>query len=235
MASPANIVLLKPRACNADEKKRQDAREDEPTLVFARWVGVGGRARAANAILVKSHIYSSSIPPERPLRIGMRIRILATTPASYSTAEEEGERYDTYDAHVVGVITGVVGWKGRKVVLEVRNECALNPVETVRIRLPFAPEVTVQLEAATIPMGRYEAQEADLNTHAVVRARIGDTRCGGSACWTPWRSLVGENFLLEPMEEDVGERPGIKPGRKKVPLSHFAGWGESAEAEKTGF
>ncbi|RDX45779.1 hypothetical protein OH76DRAFT_1420629 [Lentinus brumalis] len=232
---PTDIVLLKPESSYAADKRMRGPGPEDPTLIFARWVGAGGGAKAAHTRQEESHTYSSAFLPEKPLKIGMRVRILATTPAWYFTAEEDRETYDTYDAHVVGRITGVAGWKGRKVVLEIRNECALNPVTTVKIRLPFVPEVTVQLEDGAVPPGRKEAQEVDLNTHAVIRARLGDSRCGGPTCRLPWRSLVGENFLWEPMEDEVGERPGIKPGRKRVPLSHFAGWGEAAEAESTGF
>ncbi|TFK81113.1 hypothetical protein K466DRAFT_569239 [Polyporus arcularius HHB13444] len=212
----------------------EEGRRSEPVLVYARWAGsVGGRTHPTGILGTKKHVYSTSIPPEVPLRIGMHVRILATTPAWYSTQDADPESYDTYDAHVVGPITGVAGWKDRKVVLEVRNECQINTVETVKIRIPFAPEVTVHLDASLVPAGQREAQEVDLNTDAVVRARSGDARCGGMECWTPWRRLVGEGFLWEPMVDDVSERPGIKPGRKIRP-AHFLGWKEAVEAESEG-
>ncbi len=222
------------------DKARAEERElqapDDPTIVYARWAGcVGGRARQTAPREKKKHIYSSAIPPERPLRLGMRVRILAMTPAWYSTPEDGPEKYDTYDAHIVGVVVGIAGWKDRKVVLEIKNECSVNDVESVKLRVPFVPEVTVQLEADSIPRGQREAQEADLNTYAVISACPGESRCGGSACWLPWRRLVGEAFIWEPMAEDVSERPGIKPGRKRVPLSHFAGWGKTAAAESEKF
>ncbi len=206
----------------------------EPVVIYARWAGcLGNRAIQPNPFVKTTHVYSTSIPPEQPLRLGMRVRILATSPAWYSAPEEDPDSYDTYDAHVVGAITGVVGWKGRKIVLEVRNECKISSVATARIRIPFVPEVTMQLEANAVPTGQREAQETDLNTDAVVRARAGDARCGGRTCWTPWRRLVGEGFLWEPMVDDVSERPGIKPGRKKV-LPTLISWKEAAEAEETG-
>ncbi|RDX43432.1 hypothetical protein OH76DRAFT_1421971 [Lentinus brumalis] len=225
--------MLKPRAdADAPEGIREEKLLAEPTLVYARWAGyAGGRTLPTRAQERTRHIYSTSIPPERPLRLGMRVRILATTPAWYSAPEEDPETYDTYDAHIVGEVIRVTGWKGRKIILEIRNECSINTVETVKLRVPFVPEVTVQVEMGTVPHGQREAQEADLNTHAVVRARLGDDRCGGPTCWMPWRRLVGEGFLWEPTTDYTGERPGIKPGRKKIPLNHFAGWGRSAEAE----
>ncbi len=236
-SQPASVLLLKSRTVDIVAGRAQDTRREEtPTLVFARWAGYsGGRALPAGSLERRHHIYSTSIPPEKPLKVGMRVRILATSPAWYANPEEDPESYDTYDAHVVGVVTGVAGWKERKIVLQIRNECALNTVESVRLRVPFVPEVTVQLEEGTVPVGQREAQESDLNTQAVVRARVGDARCGGSTCWLPWRRLVGESFLWEPMTDDVAERPGIKPGRKRIPREHFAAWGEAAVAEIDGF
>lgn len=204
---------------------------NDPVLVYARWTGgAGGNTLPTHPLAKKKHTYSTSIPPELPLSVGTRVRILATSPARYVDPEDDPEAYDTYDAHVVGRITGVAGWKGRKVVLEVKNECALSTVETVKLRLPYVPDVTVQLDADVIPGGQQEAHEADLNTYAVVRARTEDARCEGLTCWTPWRRLVGEGFLWEPMVDDVSERPGIKPGRKKVaPI--LVSWREAVEAE----
>ncbi|TFK84012.1 hypothetical protein K466DRAFT_567470 [Polyporus arcularius HHB13444] len=236
LTPPNDLVLLKTRPNLAAEERRGDPKHaEEPVLVYARWAGcVGGRALPSSPLEKKRHVYSTSIPPEKPLCLGMRVRILATSPAWYSAPEEDpDDSYDTYDAHVVGAITGIAGWKGRKIVLEVRNECMVNTVETVRLRLPFVPEVTVQLDADAVPAGQREAQETDLNTLAVVRARAGDARCGGCMCWMPWRRLVGEGFLWEPMVDDVGERPGIKPGRKKF-FPTFVGWKEAREAEAAG-
>ncbi len=159
----------------------------------------------------------------------MRIRILATSPAWYAAPQEDQDAYETYDVHVVGVVTGVVGWKGRKVVLRVVNECAVNQVRSVRLRMPYAPEATVQLELADVPEGRLEAQEADLYTTAVVRSRPDSPRCGATACALPWRELVGDFFLWEPMVEDVGERPGDLGGRRKVP-KYLVGWSDLVTA-----
>ncbi len=229
------IILLKQASTGATGGSIPVSRYAvDPVLVFARWAGVsGGRSRPTCFLASKKHSYSTTIPPEKPLRLGMRIRILATSPAWYVAPEEDPELYDTYDAHIVGTIVRVAGWKGRKVVLEVRNECILNAVETIKLRIPFVPEVTVQLDADSIPFGQREAQETDLNTSVVVRARSGDARCGGSTCWMPWRSLVGESFLWEPMVDDVSERPGIKPGRKKE-MPHFVSWEAVYEEREPG-
>lgn len=204
--------------------ERDSQRDDEPVLVYARWAGrFEARTTRAGSAESRTHIYSAAIPPERPLRPGMRVRILATTPAWYTVPSEDPDTYDTYDAHVVGTVTGVVGWKGRKVILEIGNECKLNAISTARLHLPFVPNVTVDLDALCIPPGQREAQEADINAVAVERAQPGDTRCGARTCWMPWRALVGDGFLWEPMEEDIGERPGIKPGRKTGRNIHV-GW-----------
>ncbi|KAI0720211.1 hypothetical protein C8T65DRAFT_692843 [Cerioporus squamosus] len=199
--------------------------------VYARWVGYANGCNGAPELKEKStHIYSAAIPPEEPLALGMRVRILATTPAWYLTPEEGPDTYDTYDAHIVGTITGVAGWRGRKVILEVKNECAMNTVVYAKLRIPYAPDVTVQLGSEEIPVGRAEAQEADLNTSAVVRPPPEDARCSANTCCAPWRRLVGDGFLWEPMAEEVGERPGARGGRKKLRFL-LASWEELAEAE----
>ncbi|KAI0694974.1 hypothetical protein C8T65DRAFT_698844 [Cerioporus squamosus] len=200
---------------------------ESPVKVYARWVGyASGRARSIDHNGRKTHTYSVSIPPERPLQIGMRVSIYATTPAWYLSPEADPDDYEAYDAHIVGLISGVVGWKGRKVILEVSNECAANEVEKARIRLPNVPDVMVQLGEAVIPEGCREAHESDLNTTAVVRTSTADASCSASTCWTPWRRLAGENFLLEPMEEDVGEKAGATGGRRKMEVV-LIGWGNT--------
>ncbi len=161
------------------------------------------------------HTYSTAFLPQEPLEIGMTIRIMATTPAWYAAPEEEAETYETYDAHIVGIVTRIVGWKRRKLVLEVENYCALNAVRTARLRIPLVPDVTVKIEAAMLRREWYEAQESDLNTAAVVRNAAGGPRCGAHTCRLPWRELVGEGFLAEPMLEDVGNKPGCRRGKKK--------------------
>ncbi len=203
----------------------------EPVTVYARWAGYfDGHPKSAVPSGDRAHVYSASILPEQPLKIGMRVRLLATTPAWYYTPEEDADVYDVYDvydAHIVGPIIGVVGWKGRKVVLEIQNECGLNPVKKARIRIPFVPEATVQLEEDVLPIGRREAFEEDLNTTAVVRIPTEIARCGADTCSMPWRRLVGEDFLSEPMTEDVGEPPWALGGRRKRQL-RLIGWSDVA-------
>ncbi len=107
--------------------------------------------------------------------------------------------------------------------LEVENECAVNPIRTVRLRLPYAPEATVQLRPEVVPERRAEAQEADLNTSAVVRTRPDGPCCGAGGCVLPWRQLVGEGFLREPIVFDAGTRIGAPGGKKKTSF-RFLGW-----------
>ncbi|KAI0692238.1 hypothetical protein C8T65DRAFT_699564 [Cerioporus squamosus] len=211
-------------------RRSEEGGRKEPVRVYARWAGyVKHPLRTTLWPGDTAHVYSTAIPPEEPLEIGMRIRILATTPAWYSSPGEDPDTYDAYDAHIVGAIVRIVGWKGRKVVLEVVNECRMNAVRTARIRIPFAPEVTVHSDLAAEVERRAEAQEKDLNTAAVVRASTADASCQADTCWMPWRSLVGEDFLWEPMFEDVGERRGATGGRRKVPR-RLVGWAETAGA-----
>ncbi|TFK88954.1 hypothetical protein K466DRAFT_598195 [Polyporus arcularius HHB13444] len=201
---------------------------DEAVVVFARWVGQNGKkTNATTEAGPRAHIYSSSIPPAEPIRPGTRVRILATSPAWYTTYVGDNEMYDAYDAHVVGEVTGVAGWKGRKIVLQIANECAINPIKTVRLRIPFAPNVTVDMQDVHVPLGHHEAHETDLNTTSVVRTSSGDFQCGARTCCPPWRKLVGENFLQEPMLEDVGDRTGADGGHAKMQV-RLTSWHEIA-------
>ncbi len=203
---------------------------EPPVIVYAKWTGYAQDPPGTKTTRVKkTHIYSTSIPPAAPLNIGMRVRVLATTPAWYYAPEEDPDTYEAYDAHIVGRITAVAGWKGRKIVLMIANECAVNPVRSIRLRLPFAPEVTVHAGLTHLLKERHEAQESDLNTLAVVRTHSGDARCGADACWQPWRRLVGEQFLWEPMVDDVGDIPGARRGRRKLSnMLRPVGWQELA-------
>ncbi|RPD75869.1 hypothetical protein L226DRAFT_390959 [Lentinus tigrinus ALCF2SS1-7] len=89
---------------------------EEPVKAFARWAGYVGRQENTDATPTakKIHVSSASIPPERTLRRGMRVRVMATTPAWYSAPDADPDAYEAYDAHVVGIITRVVGGKGER-------------------------------------------------------------------------------------------------------------------------
>ncbi|KAI0693521.1 hypothetical protein C8T65DRAFT_699211 [Cerioporus squamosus] len=148
------------------------------TTVYARWIGYEPPPpQEDDDHTRKIHLYTVTILPERPLCIGMRISVMATSPRWYCYPEASADEYDAYDAHVVGKIVGVAGWKGRKVILEVENECAVSRVRRIRIKVPYAPEATVRADERAFEGPRKEAQEGDLYTNAVVRTMHQELRC----------------------------------------------------------
>ncbi|KAI0690238.1 hypothetical protein C8T65DRAFT_700058 [Cerioporus squamosus] len=201
--------------------------DGETTTVYARWIGYDPPPlREDYDYTRKVHVYTVTILPERPLEIGMRISIMATSPRWYCDPKSNADEYDTYDAHVVGKIVGVAGWKGRKVILEVANECAASKIRRIRIRVPYAPDATVCADEHAFGGSRREAHEGDLYTNVVVRRAQQETRCQAAMCALPWLTLTGEGFLEEEMMESVADRPGISRGRKKR-KDILVGWGES--------
>ncbi len=104
------VSLMEIYPSSLPSAQEKTAHRNTPVIVYARWIGYVSDTRDARPILPHSqHIYSAAILPERPLQIGMRIRILATSPAWYSNPQEDQETYEVYDAHIVGAVTSVVG------------------------------------------------------------------------------------------------------------------------------
>ncbi|KAI0706265.1 hypothetical protein C8T65DRAFT_652160 [Cerioporus squamosus] len=123
--------------------------------IYARWSKYDGAyPMTPEEFIRKTHVYSVTIPPSAPLAIGKRVRVLAMSPARYRSPDAEVDVYESYDAHVVGRIRKVLGWKGNLVALEVDNEC----------RIPYLPGVTVApLENLREGKGPKDAQMEDLD------------------------------------------------------------------------
>ncbi|KAI0744456.1 hypothetical protein C8Q76DRAFT_687870 [Earliella scabrosa] len=159
----------------------------ELTTVLARWTNyAGGDPTGPDDFRRKTHVYDVRVPPAKPLKLGERVKILALSPSRYHAPEEEEDAYDAYDVHLVGKVHRVVGAEGRRIFLEVENECRASRTKKVWLSVPFAPGFTVDVEGAE-GLEVEEAREGDFDAHLRVLAPPA----------TAWRCRAWECALCE--------------------------------------
>ncbi|TFK86327.1 hypothetical protein K466DRAFT_566056 [Polyporus arcularius HHB13444] len=133
--------------------------------VYARWSKYDGAyPTTPEDFIRKTHVYLVTIPPSAPLAVGKRVRVLAMSPARWCCPDADVDLLEAYDAHVVGRISKVLGWRGDWVALEVENECRVSAVRKARLEIPYLPGVTVlRLDNLREGKGPKEAQMEDLD------------------------------------------------------------------------
>lgn len=154
--------------------------------VYARWVRYdGGRPTGPKDFFQKTYVYAVTIPPSEPLALGRRVRVLVTTPASWVPGPDaDPNLHGANDAHVVGTVTNVLGWKGKLVALAVENECRQNLVRRARLEIPYLPNVTVVPETLRLREGRGPkvAGLDDLDLSARVQPLQSGWSCNAGHC-----------------------------------------------------
>lgn len=117
--------------------------ETETDCLYGRWREYGEPKPTAGAPVGKTHTYTLAMKPERPLEMGMKVRIVALYPKTYCSPEDAllptggPEEYAAYDPHLVGTIDVNRAVEG-KVVVRMENLCRANPVK--RVELWMLPE-----------------------------------------------------------------------------------------------
>lgn len=203
--------------------------DPDPTIdVYARWSGYVQWPTSPQEFLTASHSYLALKPPSRPLKLGMAVRIIALSPAKYHSPYTDGHKHDTYDPHVGGRLTKVLGWRDELIVLEVTNECTVNPVKLARLEVPYIPGRTV-VEFSDLRPGqgpRIAEESAAFNLRLEIGQLPQEAQCAKSGCTPRASAFLGEEGAEDPRPEDTGPVPGkprAAPRKKPGPLE-AVGW-----------
>ncbi len=198
-----------------------------PIPIFAKWTGyVDGPPATREDFLSKAHAYTAMRRPTEPLALGMMVKLYATSPASYCTPDAPSDLYHAYDAHIVGKITRIAGWRGTAVGLEIQNECWNNAVRKVRLEIPYIPDVTVRrLAHLRAGKGPREAREDAITSQPTVMLPPDTWKCGMRWCATREPGQVREGVLYVYTQTPTVESQ-TKPPRKKRRSGHLhaLGW-----------
>ncbi len=167
--------------------------------IYGRWVGYVETAPSGpEDFLTKTHSYAVQVPPRTPLSLGMIVRVLGLSPTRYCIADAPTDMYDVYDAHLIGAITRVLGWKGDVVGLEVTNQCKISPVRRARLEVPYIPDATVRQIAGLRPgRGPRIATWAAFHSCTVRETLATEGRCRVADCAMRATALPGEGILDE--------------------------------------
>ncbi len=155
-----------------------------PVPVFAKWTGyVDGPPTSRAGFLSKVHVYRAVQRPERPLALGMLVKLYVVSPATYCSPDAPPDLYHAYDAHIIGTITRVAGWRGDTVGIEILNNCWRNAVATARLEIQYIPDVTVRrLAHLKAGKGPREAREDQLMRRLKMVLPLATWECGARQC-----------------------------------------------------
>lgn len=185
--------------------------------MFARWTGyVEGEPRNRREFLARTHAYEVVRMPSKPLELGMKVKIYAVTPKHYCSPEMLGAPPDAYDAHVLGELTRVMGWRGTSVGMEIRNECWKSAVRRVRLEVPYIPDVTVRRLAHLGPdKGPRVARDDVLGDAADVVLPPTLWDCGAGGCLMRQTGVVqaGISYVYWPTGPE--KRARVEPTERK--------------------
>ena len=107
--------------------------------IFARWKAY----RPTSGLREDTHVYRLHAAPPTPLDVGMQVRLFATSPVLYRIPGVIPKMHDTYDPHVVGLVTDIKSEEGGWVTVGIRNRCRRNVVQRVEVEVPQQPGVTI--------------------------------------------------------------------------------------------
>ncbi len=182
-------------------------------MLLAQWIGTGNPAPRTYELQEGTHRYRLAIQPSERIELGRRVRILALTPIAYHMEDAPGSQYDTYEPHIVGVVSGMtlecrVSTEGSGdsassvVVMKIDNECRGSMVSGVDL------EFSLDHGAAARPerpgkrprRGRRDADGGPRRSegHSILlscvrpRPECKDRACSGATCWLgrPERLLI---------------------------------------------
>lgn len=172
--------------------------------------------------LSKKHEYKLVQVPGTPLTQGMQVQLYAILPTIYHSAHNlplTGS-YSAYDAHVVGRITRIAERRGKIVGIEVQNNCWRNMVKTIRLDVPYIPDITVQcLAHLKTRSGPKEARDDRLSHPIQVVLPLTIWSCGVGQCATHKLGTLnnGSLYVYWTMEPEVpgDESAGRQPRKRQ--------------------
>lgn len=200
--------------------------------VLARWAGyVEGEPKNRTEFLTRTHAYEAVRKPTVPLELGMQVKIYAVSPRNYCSLNDPDDLLEAYDAHIIGRVTRVAGWRGASVGMEVVNECWRNAVRKIRLEVAYIPDVTVRRLAHLRPgKGPKVARDDALGSAADVVLPPATWDCGAGGCRMREPGAIREGVLYVYWPTDAAEHgdPGTEAGnprkRKRRGNLEAVGW-----------
>lgn len=204
--------------------------------VYGQWTRYDGMyPKSPEDFIRKIHVYSVTIPPSTPLAVGRRVRVFAISPAHWCSPGAEADLYGAYDAHIVGHVRKVLGWKKHHpvVALEIENECRVSAVRKARLEIPYLPGITVApLENMRAGKGPMEGTMEDLDLDARVQQPLQLWACRAGECVlrsisVPGDVMYDEFWLSGSIYADEGKkrRKKARPQERTRPGNMAAvGW-----------
>ncbi|RDX53440.1 hypothetical protein OH76DRAFT_1416096 [Lentinus brumalis] len=189
--------------------------------VLAKWTGyVEGMPKNRTEFLARTHAYQVVRRPLEPLELGTKVKVYAVTPKNFCSPEAPDGLLEAYDAHILGQITRVVGWRGSSVGLEVRNECWKSAVRKIRLEVVYIPDVTVRRLVHLRPgKGPTVARDDELSSAADVVLPPAMWSCGAGGCRMREPGTLGDGVLYvywpTAPEDRVGTETSARGPRKK--------------------
>ncbi|TFK93201.1 hypothetical protein K466DRAFT_581157 [Polyporus arcularius HHB13444] len=118
----------------------------KPLRLYARWMRQATLSLPTSVHPIVAHEYEMPIKPSQPLRVGLRVQLMALSPMVYRTLLPcfTHPIYDVYDPQIEGEVDGVrVNEEVQIVYFAIRNERAQNRVRYVVVAAPYIPGLTV--------------------------------------------------------------------------------------------
>ena len=115
-----------------------------PERLYGRWADQLHLTSEGSPKTFLAHRYIIPICPRSPVRVGVRVQIIALSPSVYRTTNPIASRgvYDVYDPHIEGEVVGVKLDGCNLVSFAIRNERHVSKVAVAVVVLPYIAGVS---------------------------------------------------------------------------------------------
>ncbi|KAI0713859.1 hypothetical protein C8Q76DRAFT_620411 [Earliella scabrosa] len=117
--------------------------------VYGRWKESIQLSLPSAVHPVVAHRYIAPVRPEVAVQVGMRVQVIALSPAVYRTLHtplRSKPLYDVYDPHIEGTVIGVKHDSADVVTVAIWNERPISKVAIAIVTLPYIPDITMTLK-----------------------------------------------------------------------------------------
>lgn len=152
-------------------------------LLIAKWsdYAMWSRKKVGSK---KSHVYTLLAYPESPLQAGMQVRLVARNWRVKKKKKSTTHIEETYEAHVVGSVTGINAREDGRACAVIVNECARSCIGVVQLIVPLDKAVVeiAQVEKGAIVRKAKPKSPSLLATSSNFKLPHINERCRGAQC-----------------------------------------------------